>query len=395
MPTELWTAMQAARPASSYSYGTYRTVAPSVTLRRIKPLLWSAGITRLADLTGLDYLGIPVYQAVRPKSRNLSVAQGKGITRTHAKVSALMESLEFFHAEEVPGPRRTAAMGTVRKELGYDPAALLRPSWGELPDHLEVTWVTATDLTTGEPTWLPVQLCEMNATVTERIAKINFLSASNGLASGNTPLEAVLHALHELIERDAVTLSEEHRFDAASALRLDSVGSALCRGLIERLRSVGRLHVHVPRAPTGRACFEAFFEADDIPHMTFFGAGCHPRRQIALIRALTEAAQSRLTFIAGSRDDLDVRHYPKHGSTAAAEMPAAVGPRWPDRPAVDFGEVPDIRPSDPATDLATLAGLVRDQTGAAPMAVDLTRPEFGLPVVYVVAPGLRVNHYGH
>src|SRR5208337_1780542 len=34
------------------------------------------------------------------------------------------------------------------------------------------------------------------------------------------------------------------------------------------------------------------------------GFGCHPARPIALLRALTEAAQSRLTYISGSRDDV-------------------------------------------------------------------------------------------
>ena len=34
------------------------------------------------------------------------------------------------------------------------------------------------------------------------------------------------------------------------------------------------------------------------------GMGAHPMRGIALSRALTEAAQSRLTYIAGSRDDV-------------------------------------------------------------------------------------------
>ena len=33
------------------------------------------------------------------------------------------------------------------------------------------------------------------------------------------------------------------------------------------------------------------------------GYGCHPTRHIALIRAVTEAAQSRLTVISGLRDD--------------------------------------------------------------------------------------------
>src|SRR4030095_11733094 len=33
------------------------------------------------------------------------------------------------------------------------------------------------------------------------------------------------------------------------------------------------------------------------------GYGCHPARQIALLRALTEAAPTRLTVLSGLRDD--------------------------------------------------------------------------------------------
>lgn len=52
------------------------------------------------------------------------------------------------------------------------------------------------------------------------------------------------------------------------------------------------------------------------PHHHFrpaTGMGCHPNRwEFALKRALTEAAQSRLTFIAGARDDMPRAEYIKH-----------------------------------------------------------------------------------
>ena len=56
------------------------------------------------SITGLDWIGIPVYLAVRPNSRNVPVYLGKGLTRAQAQVSALMESLEGFHAEEIRLP---------------------------------------------------------------------------------------------------------------------------------------------------------------------------------------------------------------------------------------------------------------------------------------------------
>src|SRR6201999_785112 len=76
---------------------TLRSRDPEETLRLLLPHLERHGITRLANVTGLDRIGIPVYQAIRPNSRGLSLSQGKGVDEVSAQVSALMESLECHH----------------------------------------------------------------------------------------------------------------------------------------------------------------------------------------------------------------------------------------------------------------------------------------------------------
>ena len=60
-----------------------------------------------------------------------------------------------------------------------------------------------------------------------------------------------------------------------------------------------------------------------------FGAGCHPRREVALCRALTEAAQARTTYIVGARDDLASELYEARSARAAREEARALfeGPR--------------------------------------------------------------------
>jgi ribosomal protein S12 methylthiotransferase accessory factor len=300
-----------------------------------------------------------------------------------------MESLEFFHAEEVREQRMHVRLGEMRPELRYNPRALLRPAWGALEDTRLVEWVRATDLCSGDPTWVPVQLCELNAVVTDRLAAIHFLPASNGLASGNTFCEALVHGLCELIERDAVAREATLRFTRARTVPLATIPSGTARELMDLLQATGgRLHVHAPRSDTGLPCFEVFFKAEDVPTVTFFGAGCATRRELALVRALTEVAQSRVTHIAGSRDDLDYRNYP-----AVVTAPAVGGPTWPDGGDVRFDAVPELEELTLTEELTILVARIRNQTGIAPMAVDLSRPELGLPVVYVVAPGLRVNHY--
>lgn len=57
------------------------------TLTRIRPLMTFAGITRVADVTGLDTIGVPVVMVVRPNARSLSVSQGKGLSIVAAWIS--------------------------------------------------------------------------------------------------------------------------------------------------------------------------------------------------------------------------------------------------------------------------------------------------------------------
>src|SRR5215470_14988881 len=130
MTTELWRQLSQDTAEPRYHFGTARARAPRETLRRITPLLPRAGITRLADVTGLDWIGLPVYQAIRPNSRNISVSQGKGLTRDQAKVSALMESLESFHAEQIDQPSTVGTLRSMRSELEYEPRDLAATAIG-------------------------------------------------------------------------------------------------------------------------------------------------------------------------------------------------------------------------------------------------------------------------
>ena len=115
--------------AKTYFRGTHRSLAPAETLRRFEPKLPALGITRLADITGLDCVGLPVYVAIRPNSRNLSTSQGKGFDHDSAKASAMMESIESWHAERVSIPvvQDSYQSLALRRSVAVEPA---RTSWG-------------------------------------------------------------------------------------------------------------------------------------------------------------------------------------------------------------------------------------------------------------------------
>ena len=76
------------------------------TVRRLLTRRADFGITRLGSVTGLDRVGIPVAQVVRPLARSNAVTQGKGATVAEAAIAALMEALETWAAERIP-PERT------------------------------------------------------------------------------------------------------------------------------------------------------------------------------------------------------------------------------------------------------------------------------------------------
>ena len=99
----------------SSTEATHRAVPPAETLARIRPLLPQMGITRIANVTGLDVIGIPVAQAIRPNAKGLSISQGKGADLDCARVSAAMESVEGYHGEQTAGPLRMASYREMRR----------------------------------------------------------------------------------------------------------------------------------------------------------------------------------------------------------------------------------------------------------------------------------------
>src|SRR5438876_10443588 len=94
--------------------GTDRTVSPGETVERIRPFMPAMGITRIANVTGLDCIGIPVVMVCRPNSRSIAVSQGKGTTLIAAKASGVMESIEGYHAEHITLPLKLASYEELR-----------------------------------------------------------------------------------------------------------------------------------------------------------------------------------------------------------------------------------------------------------------------------------------
>lgn len=355
------------------------------------------GITRLADVTGLDYLGIPVIMACRPNSRALSVAQGKGLDVDAARASGFMECAETFHAENIDLPIPFASRRALRRDRRVIDLGIVPQTHGfNATDRTELPWIEAEDLLRGEPIWIPYDLIHTDCRESRAHDSSDFPVCSNGLASGNHRLEAILSGLYEVIERDANALwaLRPRASRAATRLDLESVDDPACRALIDRLADAKMmLSVWDMTSDVGVAAFFVRLREGPgnarIPLGAFCGAGCHLSRGIALSRAITEAAQSRLTYISGSRDDLKRHNYDEPVQQRLADFANKL---WENRvPARRFADVPDTLRRDFEADLAFLLNRLKSVGIEHVCVVDLTRAELGIPVVRLMVPGLELD----
>lgn len=389
-------AASAAPDAKRYRGGTHRSMAPEETLARFLPLREKMGITRLANVTGLDVLGIPVYMACRPLSRSIAVSQGKGTTKAEAKVSALMEAAESYHAERITQPLILASL----LELQQDRAVigikgLPRSCLGDFDPRRPILWIEGRDLVTGCALWLPFELVSTNYTLPQPPGSFAFAANTNGLASGNLLSEAIVHGLCELIERDAMALwrlgAEAAR--ARTAVHLESIEAAAARNLLDCFAGggvvVGLWEVTSDVGVPAFCCVA--LDPDNSGTEPELGAGCHPDREIALLRALSEAAQSRTTRIAGSRDDFAPESY---GQAARTARQAAARAWLEAAPTRDFEAAPSIAGDSIEEDLNRLLACLGRIGIEQVVSVDLSKAELGLPVARVVAPGLEGAYPG-
>jgi ribosomal protein S12 methylthiotransferase accessory factor len=382
------------RRSKGFTAGTHRIRPPSETLREYVPLMKPLGITRLANVTGLDCVGLPVYVAIRPNSRSLSVSQGKGADPDAAKASALMETIELWHAERAQPPLRFASAEDLEAEdAAVELDDLPRRPGSEVRRERPMTWALGYDIIRRRPTYVPFEMVSLNL-VGDSYEQAVFDMSSNGLASGNHVLEAVTHALCEVVERDSVTLAWMLDREALEKRKVvaDSVEDEGCRALF-RLLAVAGIEVSIwdATSDTGIPTFMAAIaeERGRVAWRTlgaFWGYGCHLAPEVALSRAVTEAAQARLTIIAGSRDDVFHAHFARQTNIEALKN---LRERLLDKPGALHFASRSLATDSFDGDVDVVCQALQRVGIDSVIVVDLTRPEVGVPVVKVIVPGLE------
>lgn len=365
----------------------------------LAPLLERVPISRVHNAGALGTVPFPVFIAVTPLARDLTVHAGKGETAQAARLSAIMEAIERVSAEQLPEarPLRASYRELRSGQAVVDPRDFDLPFDTTFTEGKTFTWARATELQRGEPALVAADLV-----LSPALEGITSGVETNGLASGNTITEAVAHALYEVIERDAYSRETFHLLhhdplaSRSRPIRVIGLGSlpVEARQWVQALRAQ-QLRVILQDLTTElgvpvimATVLDLGFPGSEGGLITAAGLGASLDAERALMRALTEAVQSHTATLLGARDTFE-------GLRRVPERPAMLSRRVDllfAEPTMTFAELPSRGSGDLHDDVLELLARLRAVGHDRCFVVDLTRPDLGVPVVRVLVPGLAMPY---
>jgi len=382
----------------SYLEGTQRVYDEATTLENTKDQIKKIGVTRIADITNLDRLGIPIFSAIRPSAAPgaISIYSGKGSTDQRARISAIMESFERCLAERpgvnanieggISAPALVESYATAKENCNVlDPSSLLL-SQPFNPGSL-IEWVGAYDLMNGEEIFVSANAVYHPYDSPGQCQKL-FLSNTNGLASGNVLEEAILHGLLEVIERDAISTAQFTRNLGKEIVLTEEDGYLY--ELARNFKDSG-INLKIWLVPTDTGIPTIIAATDDVklkdPALLVMGAGSHLKPEIAIARAITEAAQSRVVQIQGAREDTDREGFIR--SVGYDRMKRLNWFWFEEGEKISLSEVKDLSRNSPAENIDVILEQLKGLAEKV-LVIDLSREEVAVPVVRVIIPGFEL-----
>ena len=377
-----------------YFKGTHRIIPPSETIENNEDKCKIAGITRITEITHLDRIGLPVFSAIRPTSQegSISIYGGKGISTEHAKASAMMEGFERYSAEKQDENTVTGTISEISSK-----GKIINPESLNLPndfnktnmENINLEWNIAHDLISDEDYYIPSNAI-YHPYVNDSVFSL-FKSNTNGLASGNSLEEAILHGIFEVIERDAWSIFElTHK--NSKQIDLDSIESETVK---EALLKFSENDINIKlmdltadiNVPTIAASADDTLLKD--AGLLTLGIGTHLDPEVAVLRALTEVAQSRATQIHGAREDTVRADFAR---TAGYERMKRINKHYfqEDDVKIALSDIENRSTDSITKDISIVLDELKANEIEHVLYYDLTRPELDVNVVRVVIPTMEV-----
>lgn len=354
----------------------------------------AARFTRLFSLDCPTAPGLAVFGAEVPldllaasPGLPLAAASGTGASLLDAFLSCAGEGVELLSSVET---------ATDRASLRPDPPRPVDADWlGQVlpPGAVTDRWAEMLRLDAPGSLWLPAGLCFRTA----RPGLPPPWPLSIGCAAGPTPEAAALHALLELIERDAAALWwRGGRRGRPVALEDPATAAAVAL--------LGQLRQGLPPGEPGRRSWLLDLTTDlEVPVLAALSTGrdgsgfccglaARSGRAAAARAAVLEMAQMEMAHAVvlakqreagdaalNARDHAHLARYRGIDANRCALL----------HPAGAAAPAPDL-PDAPAAALAAVIGRLGTR-GIPVLARDLTRPALGIPVVRILCPGLATE----
>ena len=380
-----------------YFKGTHRIIPPEETLANNESKAKIAGITRIAEITDLDRIGLPVFSAIRPTAEDgaISVYGGKGISKNHAKASALMEGFERYSAEKQDCDETIiASVGEIGEKGEYiEPESLNLAN--KLDENLKLEWSISHDIISDKDYYIPSNAIYHPYIHDNNVSSL-FKSNTNGLASGNNLKEAILHGMFEVIERDAWSIFELTHKNCRQ-IDLDSVESSIVNDTLLKFENEG-VKIKLMDLTADIEITTIAASADDSvlkdPGLLTLGIGTHLNPEVAVLRALTEVAQSRATQIHGSREDTVRADFAREIGYERMKRINKYYFRQEDEK-INLADIPDKSTSSITRDIEIVKNELISHDIEKILYTDLTRPELDVSVVRVVIPKMELYSIDH
>lgn len=272
-------------------------------------------ISRVADITGLDTIGLPVVLAIRPASKTLSIFQGKAKSFDQAKTAAIMEALEAYCLENPPIKKLSGAyLNLFQKGMPVVSPNLFRSKL--IDDALELEnemleWVEAYNIHSGELHYLPRSIATLDFSANDP----RFVQGTNGMGAAFSEGVAIEHGAFEAIERYSLAQWQLSQNKDDTLVCNDSLPDidilhTLCEnGIYYKIWCI------YEALPTFHC---VIWDGKNILNQrAYTGTATRKDKESALCAAIYEAIQSRTSLITGARDDI----FPEYYATRSVSPP--------------------------------------------------------------------------
>lgn len=382
---------------------THRVIDPSKTIANYKNKLKIAGITRVTDITHLDRIGIPVFSAIRPTAQDggVSIYAGKGAKKEQAKASAMMEGFERYSAEKQESDEKNSKIATIEEiSSNKNTENYIRPNDLILSEEVKnldfekekkIEWCLATDINSEEKFYVPSNsIYHPYIPNDSKEAIAIFKGNTNGLASGNILEESVLHGILEVIERDAWSIFELTKKNKKE-INNDNIENPLIQSLLDKFKKES-IDIKLMDLTADINITTIAATADDTvlkdPALLTLGVGTHLNPEIAVLRALTEIAQSRATQIHGTREDTSRAVFMrKAGYKRMKIMNKHYFEKENSGNIIELSDIKDKSTDSLKKNIEITIKELKSNGLHNILFKDLTREEIGVNVVRVIIPG--------